>query len=447
MNDLTGKFKGWLLAVFFIGAAVLAPERSFAADTLMSPDNPDINYYGRFDFSNPKAPRFNWSGSMIELLVSGSTTVGMELTDGAGYYDIEVDGVVQPAPIFADSWSSKKYVFLNALSTVSHVIRIIRRNEPYWAIATFSGIYLSGDAKILPLAKPVRKMEFCGDSWTAGYFVEACSDQQSKTNVNKTWARFTSKAFKAQAVILAESGIGLVQSLGRKTIFPVKYLGTFDTVGGTPTPIWKFSSWTPDIVSIFLGINDRNSGATDNEYGTGLHSFVTTIRGNYPAVPILFISLTGNMDIATRNAVAAETTSIGHKGVYFLECTTFGTGCQSHPTVAENQKISDVVVAKIRQITGWDTTLAPVAAAKSGPRTRQTAQIKAARIDSRTYLVSASRSAAGRAISVIRADGRVADRLKLNSTGLCRWNTGLNQAGLYFIGSPETGWTKAAIDR
>jgi lysophospholipase L1-like esterase len=446
MKNLLGIIRCWLQSGVFAGVTFFS-SGAFAADTLISPDDPGINYYGRFDFSNPKAPRFNWCGSTIEFMISGSTTVGMELTDGAGYYDIEVDGALQSTPVYADSWNSKKYVLVSALSTASHVLRIIRRNEPYWAIATLGGIYLSSGGKTLPLAKPTRKMEFCGDSWTAGYFVEDCTDQQSKTNANKAWARLTSKAFKAQDIILAESGIGLAKGLGGKTTFPKKYLGTFDTVGGAATPLWNFSSWIPDIVSIFLGINDNSANATDNEYSAAVHSFVTTIRGNYPNAPILFIALTGNMDAATRNAVAAETTSLAHKGVYFLECTTSGTGCQYHPTLAEDKKISDAVVATIRQITGWDTTLASACYAENRPVAGRVARIKAARIDSRTIMVSADQATVRDGIFVMRADGRIVEELQLNSSGACRWNTAQTQDGLYVIGSRETGWTRVCIRR
>jgi hypothetical protein len=435
------------LAGFFTGTILFAPPALFAADTLIPPDNPAINYYGRFDFSNPKAPRFNWSGSTIEVLVSGSATVGMELTDGAGYYDIEVDGTAQSAPVFADSWNSKKYVLVPALQTGSHVIRIIRRNEPYWAIATFSGIYVSSGGNILPQPKPQRKMEFCGDSWTAGYFVEDCSDQQAKTNTNKAWARLTSKAFKAQDVILAESGIGLVKSLGGKTSFPKKYIGTFDTVGGAATPLWNFSSWIPDIVSIFLGINDNSSAATDNEYIAAVHSFVTTIRGNYPNTPILFISQTGNMDAATKAAVAAETTSIGHKGIYFLESKISVTGCSWHPTVTENKQIADGVVAKIKQITGWDTALVPVAKATIRRSEYPTPHINVARIDNRTMAITARREAAGYPILVIAANGRIVKKLDLDRSGECRWNIDYTAEGVYCIGCSKTGWKSVFVKR
>ena len=447
MINFLRSFKGWLWAGFFSGTVLLTTSGPFAADTLISPDDPAINYYGRFDFSNPKAPRFNWSGSVIELLVSGAITVGMELTDGAGYYDIEVDGKAQSTPVYADSWSSKKYSLVTALSSGSHVIRIIRRNEPYWAIATLSGIYLSSGGKILPLAKPARKMEFCGDSWTAGYFIEDCADQQANTNTNKSWARLTSKAFKAQDVILAESGIGMLKSLGGKTCLPKKYPGTLDTMGGAPTPMWDFSTWIPDIVSIFLGINDKSSGATDNEYIAAVHSFVATIRGNYPKTPILFISYTGCMDQATKSAVAAETTSLGHKGIYFWECKKQVNGCSWHPSIADAQEISDSVVAKIKQITGWDTATVSVADAKIRSDAHQVAQINAARMNSHTILITAHQDLAGNPIQVINGSGKLVKRLQIDLSGVCRWNTAQTSEGFYYIGGIKTGWTRVFIKR
>jgi hypothetical protein len=445
MNDIVCMLKDWLRVGILAGAATLTPLSSFAADTLISPDDPGINYYGRFDFSNPKAPRFNWSGTTIELSITGSTSIGMEFTDGAGYYDVEVDGILQPTPVFADSWSSKKYGLAASLSPVSHVIRIIRRNEPYWAIATLGGIYLSNGGKILPLAKPKRKMEFCGDSWTAGYFVEDCSDQQAKTNTNKTWARLTSKAFKAQDIILAESGIGLVKSLGGKTCLPRKYLCTFDTLGGTATPMWDFSTWIPDIVSIFLGINDKSSGATDNEYIAAIHSFVNTIRSNYPKAPILFISESWMMDEATKTAVAAETTSLGHKGIYFLESTTAVTGCSAHPTMAEDRILADTVIAAIKRITGWDTATVSVAIPIGKPGACPTAHINVAPGGNHVFLISARQANAGCPVLIIGANGRIVGKLKLDLSGECRWNTARTSEGLYFIGGSETGWKSVVV--
>jgi len=378
---------GWRWLGTLAATWMIFPAAPGAADVLIASDDPNINYYGRFDSSNPKAPRFDWSGSTIEFAVSGTAAVGMEMADGAGYYDVEIDGTIQATPINANSAGSKKYALAAGLSADKHLIRVIRRNEPYPTIATFGGVYLAEGGKLVSAPKPVRKMEFVGDSWTAGYFNEACVEQQANTNTNKAWARLTSKAFHAQDVIVAESGIGLAKSLGGKTVMPKKYLDTFDTIGTVATPAWDFV-WKPDIVSVFLGINDKNAGATDQQFTAAVHAFVTTIRGHYPDAAILFISATGGMDAAAKTAVAAETTSLGHKRVYWQECKTVGTGCQYHPTLAQDQEIANGVIARIMAISGWDTTSASASIRGGRTGTRKTGRMKATRIDGRTVPVT-----------------------------------------------------------
>ncbi|MBN1758900.1 MAG: hypothetical protein JW863_11310 [Chitinispirillaceae bacterium] len=440
MFTLPGSLKIWRYAT---GIALLASSVSLLADTLITADNPAINYYGRFDFTDPKAPRFNWSGSTIEFRVNGATAVGMELVDGAGYYDIEVDGKVQSAPVYADSWNSVKYPLVSSLLPDPHVIRIIRRNEPYWAIATFGGIYLSEGGTVQPLEQPVRKMEFCGDSWTAGYFIEDCGDQQAHTNANKSWARLTSKAFKAQDVILAESGIGLMKSLGGKTCLPEKYACTFDTMGDAATPLWDFSTWIPDIVTIFLGINDKSSGASDNEYRTAVHSFVTAIRGNYLNTPILFIAYKDCMDQATESAVSEETTSLGHKDVYFYRCETQVNGCSWHPDTADAREIADSVVTGIQQITGWDTTT--VSAEQKVKCNRVYRRLEAVCIADRTFLFSAHSGMADQNMVVTKPDGKIVQRLQYNGNGPCRWDASRLPEGVYIVGALKTGWVRVLV--
>ncbi len=436
-----GSGRAWLAAAW-----MAFPAAAGAADILIAPDDPGINYYGRFDFSNPKAPRFDWSGTTIEFAVSGTATVGMEMADGSGYYDVEIDGKAQAAALNANSAGSKKYALADGLSAGAHQVRVIRRNEPYPAIAAFGGVYLADGGKLVPTPKPARKMEFVGDSWTAGYFNEACVEQQANTNTNKAWARLTSKAFHAQDIIVAESGIGLAKSLGGKTVMPRKYLDTFDTIGTVATPAWDFS-WKPDIVSVFLGINDKNAGATDQQFTTAMHAFVTTIRGHYPDAAILFISATGGMDAAAKSAVAAETTSLGHKRVYWQECKTVGSGCQYHPTLAQDQEIANTMIARIMGITGWDTTLASVPIRGNRAGSRRTGRIQAARMDERTVSIIAPGIGASSPVMLLSADGRMAAKLTLDASGEGRWNTGSMGQGALWIGNPGLGWTPVRASR
>ena len=42
------------------------------AEIVVSPDSEKIRYMGRVDFTDPKAPRFDWSGIEISVNFTGS---------------------------------------------------------------------------------------------------------------------------------------------------------------------------------------------------------------------------------------------------------------------------------------------------------------------------------------------------------------------------------------
>ena len=93
------------------------------ADTLIPADNPQINYYGRFDMSDPSKPVFNWSGTVIEANFPGPT-IGMKMSHNNAWYDIEIDGQIDTV---INCGSNQKHIFSTGLSTSMHTLRIILR--------------------------------------------------------------------------------------------------------------------------------------------------------------------------------------------------------------------------------------------------------------------------------------------------------------------------------
>ena len=75
--------KRHLTAWYLTGAALIVSiPIPVGADTLFTADDPRINYYGRFDFGDPLAPRWNWSGATIEAGFYGQ---GRATTTQNGY--------------------------------------------------------------------------------------------------------------------------------------------------------------------------------------------------------------------------------------------------------------------------------------------------------------------------------------------------------------------------
>lgn len=443
----TNRFRS---AVVF-GFVVVLTARLVSAEVLIPPTDPNINYYGRFDMTNPAQPKFDWSGSTIEAAFSG-TSIGVELVDGSGYYDVEIDGVAQPV---INTSATTHYTISTTLTNANHVVRLILRSETdIWGnAATFKGFYVTTGTQLVAHVKPVRKMEFCGDSYTAAYGTESSSRTctydakgtlNSTTNTNKSWARLTSKAFHAQDIIVAKSGIGLVSSLSGAATYPTVYPRTL--YGGTAQ--WNFSSWIPDVVTIFLGINDKNSGATAAAFTSMYHTFFTTIRGNYPNAAILVMAASGSMDSAAKAAVAAETTTYGHKKIYYVTMPTIqGTGCDYHPSVADHVTISKTVIPALMKDLNWDTSastalLEPLASSRMANRDLR---VSFGTRDDRGLIVRVDPAQAHARVQVLDIGGRLMDQGEFDQRGTFRLNASHMLPGLYLIGNSSIGWIKATI--
>ncbi|HXL72683.1 MAG TPA: hypothetical protein VN963_03575, partial [bacterium] len=79
------------IAIFVSSYLVGTVARS---SVLVLANDPNIQYSGRFDFSNPLAPRFDWPAVSISAVFQG-TSIGILLTDGNNNYNAFIDGHLQ----------------------------------------------------------------------------------------------------------------------------------------------------------------------------------------------------------------------------------------------------------------------------------------------------------------------------------------------------------------
>src|SRR5581483_689369 len=216
------KLKGTLMAIS-IKLAVLflllfIPLISRAKEQInISPDNPLIQYSGRIDFSDPQAPRFDWSGVSITVKFKGAS-IGFRLQDGKNNYEVKVDG--RPATVWVTRLNQELYT-LSGLSKKQHTVQLIKRTEPLYGIGIFKGLVLGEGCVLLePPAKPARRIEFIGDSIVCGYGNESttlkCGSLRPYENADKAFGPETARALKAEYVLVAYSGKGVVRNWGDK---------------------------------------------------------------------------------------------------------------------------------------------------------------------------------------------------------------------------------------
>lgn len=130
------------------------------------------------------------------------------------------------------------------------------------AVTQFVGLTLDGQLLDVPssaLPHPARRIEFIGDSLTAGYGAARfgpCRGSMLVEDGDATWASTLCRMFNASCHIEAWSGRGLVFNYitaEPSAHMPEIYRRSFASI---PSSRWDFSQWQPSAVVVNLGTND-----------------------------------------------------------------------------------------------------------------------------------------------------------------------------------------------
>ncbi len=321
-------------------------------------DDPDINYYGRIDFSNPKEPRFDWPGIAIEANFDG-TSISMILQDNDNNYNIFIDGKLHK--IIAAEKGLKTYELASGLKDTKHKILITKRTEGMYGIAKFLGFILDNNKKLLPAPeKPKYKFEFIGDSLTCGYGNEGTSKQCSDADLRATennylsYAQEVARKLNAEAHLIAISGKGIVRNYGDKEKISKDPLPSFYdfTLQNDPSKKWDFKKWVPDMVFINLGTNDFSTEPNPDKdiFIAEYKKLINKIRNNYGKnIKILCLCPPFEQN-KLRNIISQIAKE---EKTDFFELPELSedekNGCHWHPTVKGHEKMASALIKKIKK--------------------------------------------------------------------------------------------------
>ncbi len=266
-----------------------------AAVTIPAND-PNILYTGRIDFSNPLAPVLSWSGSSVIANFQG-TSIKATLNEMGGnyFYSIIDDGTPNKIPLLS---GTRTYTIATGLADTTHKVEIYKRSEAINWPSEFVNFIIDNGKKLTPPPRPIRKMEFYGDSITAGLALDAPDDNQAAVNTNAylTYGAITARNLNAECHITAVSGIGVVKSWFDGNM-PKDYY--YRLIGSNGSTYWDFNQWKPDLILINLGQNDKWLGTTQAQAVPAYVNFVNTLRTRYgdsAAKKIPVIMALGSMD-------------------------------------------------------------------------------------------------------------------------------------------------------
>jgi lysophospholipase L1-like esterase len=327
-----------------------------------------VRWIGRVDTSNANAPRFAWTGTGFTARFSG-TSVGVDLKNDDGYFfQVVIDG--KKTERFQAAPGRAIRTVATGLDPGSHTLELYREIEASYGISQFFGI-TEGTLQT-PAPSRGRLIEFVGDSISAGYGnlgnephpnygnPSPCPFSFDTESGYMSYGPVTARALGADASVLAVSGWGVYRSRtgDMNDVLPKVY---DRTLGRNAAQAWDFRT-QPQAVVINLGTNDFSPGDPGGPYTMALGAFVDTVRAQYPAAWIF--CAVGTMYNAAQqmkalsyaqSVVSARGGDAGKVAAVDLgmQDALQGTGCDWHPSAAEDQRMADVLVAALKKKLGW----------------------------------------------------------------------------------------------
>lgn len=333
----------------------------------ISAADPRIRYTGRVDRRDPNRPAFDWPAVTIEATFEG-TTLAVLIEDGLNSYNVVLDdqhSVLHTQP------GVNRYIMAEGLADGRHTFRMTKRTETFYGTPVFLGFELDAGRDLAPPPpESERRIEFIGDSITAGYGSEGlsptCTYSKETENVELTYAAVAANDLDAAYTVIAVSGVGIVRNYNTTgKMSPGTMLSYYElTTTDNGSERWDFSRWVPDAVVINLGTNDFSTAPhpAGEVFLQGYTELIIKVRNRYPDAHIFAIAGPIMVDPAEdtiRSVVTQMREVLRDERVHFvkiennLQLSETDYGCDWHPNASGHRKIAEQLIPSIREEMNW----------------------------------------------------------------------------------------------
>jgi hypothetical protein len=330
-----------------------------------------IAYRGRINLVEEVGAEMYWSGSAIRVNFDGGDIEAVfEDERGESMYNVLLDKKL--VKVLSLQKGKNTYPLVSQVPQGKHQLELFRRNEYDRGKTTFIQFNLSEKTSLFKKEQaPTRKIEFFGNSITAGYAIEDTTGKDNPagyfTNHYLTYANLTAQHFNAIHHCTCKSGIGVTISW-----FPEIMPDIYDRTNPLDsTSQWDFSQFTPEVVVVNLFQNDSwlvnqpdyytfkqrfPHGKPSGEWMTNAYqSFIANLRSKYLQAHI--ICMLGTMDIVKeensiwKGYVEQALKTLNDSKIYplFLPFCEHG----GHPNLQDNQKTAEKLIQLIEDKVGW----------------------------------------------------------------------------------------------
>ncbi|USX56316.1 SGNH/GDSL hydrolase family protein [Lentzea sp. HUAS12] len=330
-----------LLAVF-VSLSVLLPAPAASADTVVTPTNPNIKYFGRWNTASPSAHVSEWAGAYLVTGFTGST-VKLRQRDPIDFF-VSIDG--GPDVVYVNR-SGTVDVTPRDLRSGNHTLRVSYRPVAgsYRGDAVFGGLVLGTGERTFAPAVPSKIIEFIGDSITVG--------QRSSKQALTAYGWLTGEKLKMGHTQIAVGGACLHPAADGCLSMREGFLRT-----GLPvnSPQWSFSRYRAGAVVINLGTNDVGHRVSRQDFQASYLILLRRVREKYPDAAIFALQTFRGRYAAETQAAVREMAGTGDRNVVFVNTEGWidpatDTADGVHPNDTGHRKIADrlapVIAARV----------------------------------------------------------------------------------------------------
>jgi lysophospholipase L1-like esterase len=344
---------------------------------------PALRYVGRVltDGTSPDGngnctaatPCFEWSGTQVIARFTGATAFDLRMSDYGSYFDVYVDGALQPSsPVVGDAYQSDYPIAAGLDPTATHVVSLYKRTEASSNGRTMIlGYGLPDGGTLLPPGPAAtRRIEVVGDSISCGYGVlgpdATCVETSPYEDHDVSYGAITARNLGADLHTVASSGRGVFRNVDGTTTgtLPDIYSFTLPYVepDAGPPSTWDFATWVPDAVVINLGTDDYATGnpAPDQTFEEAYLAFLQRVRASYPDAYILCTNgpmLTEPDYSAAAGYIQEAIAAMSDANVAYLAFPAqepdAGEGCDGHPGQATHEAMAEELTTALQRALGW----------------------------------------------------------------------------------------------
>jgi len=128
----------------------------------IGPENPNIQYHGRWNFDSPALPWVTWQGSSMVVKFDGTKITGdFNPVGSTKQYRVIVDGIPNPNRLYMTTGLSS-YTLADNLAAGEHTVEVLQETFTGQK-TTFHGFDITGTI-LTPPSRPSLRIEYFGDS-------------------------------------------------------------------------------------------------------------------------------------------------------------------------------------------------------------------------------------------------------------------------------------------